>query len=621
MNDQKNLIIAIVASVLIMVGFQYFVEKPKLENARQQQAESTQPQTPGASRAPQAPAPAPGAPDTAAPGTGAPTAPSAQRPGVPAAPAAPTSGAPAAPGAPTGGKPVITGPRVDIGSKSLRGSIALTGGAIDDIVLKGYRETLKPESENIRLFAPSGGPGAYYAEHGWFATDPQIKVPGPDTRWTASGGTLAPGNPVTLTWDNGAGLRFMRTYAVDDNTMFTVTQRVENTGNAAVTLAPYALVNRTGTPATQGFYILHEGPLGVFNDTLEEFNYDDVAEAKQIAKTSTGGWIGITDKYWLAALVPATDAKINARFLHWRTGNEDKYQVDFSGEARAVPPGGSADTKSYLFSGAKEVRVLDGYSESLGIKNFDLAIDFGWFYFLTKPFFYLLDILSGYLGNFGLAILAVTVLVKLLFFPLANKSYKSMSAMKKLQPKMMEIKERFGNDKQRMNQEVMELYRREKVNPASSCLPIVIQIPVFFALYKVLFVSIEMRHAPFYGWVKDLSAPDPTSFINLFGLLPFAVPDFIPHFISIGAWPIIMGVLMFLQMKLNPPPPDPVQARIFMLMPIFFTFIMAPFPAGLVIYWAWNNLLSISQQWYIMKRMEKASGQTPGKASGKAPGK
>ncbi|MGE0652881.1 MAG: membrane protein insertase YidC, partial [Alphaproteobacteria bacterium] len=577
MNDQKNLILAIVASVIIMVGFQYFVEKPKLEKARQQQAEMAQPQVPGAAPAPQAPA----VPGMAPSGSAAPSAPSAQRPGIPAppsVPSAPASGVPVAPGAPAGGKPVIAGPRIDIASKSLRGSIALTGGAIDDIVLKGYRETLQPESENIRLFAPSGGPAAYYAEHGWFATDPQVKVPGPDTLWTSSGGTLAPGKPVTLSWDNGTGLRFTRTYAVDDEYMFTVTQRVQNTGTAAVTLAPYALVNRTGTPKTQGFYILHEGPLGVFNGTLEEFNYDDVAEAKQIAKTSTGGWIGITDKYWLAALVPVTDAKISARFLHWRAGNQDKYQVDFSGAARALPPGGSTDSKSYLFSGAKEVRVLDAYSESLGITNFDLAIDFGWFYFLTKPFFYLLDILSMYLGNFGLAILAVTVLVKLLFFPLANKSYKSMSAMKKLQPKMAEIKERFGSDKQRMNQEVMELYKREKVNPASSCLPILIQIPVFFALYKVLFVSIEMRHAPFYGWIKDLSAPDPTSFINLFGLLPFAVPDFIPHVISIGAWLIVMGILMFLQMKLNPPPPDPIQARIFMFMPVFFTFIMAPFP-------------------------------------------
>ena len=612
MNDQKNLIIAIVASVLIMMSFQFFYEKPKIDKMKQQQAQSGQLQTAGASRPPMAPQTAapqaqnPGAPQTQSPASPqAPGAPRAQVPNTPAAPSAPAGKtAPAAPA-----KAVITGPRVKLENGSLRGSIALTGAALDDVVLKGYRETPKKDSENIRLFAPAGGSGGYYAEYGWIASDPAIKVPGADTAWTASSGTLTPGRPVTLSWDNGAGLVFTRTISIDDSYMFTVTQRVENKGGAAVTLTPYALVNRTGTPPTLGFYILHEGPLGVFDGKLEEVKYNDLAEARQIAKTSTGGWIGITDKYWLAALVPADAAKINARFLHWKAGTIDKYQVDFTGEARALAPGASIESKSNLFSGAKEVRVLDGYSKSIGIKNFDLAIDFGWFYFLTKPFFYLLDVLFKFLGNFGLAILGVTVLVKLLFFPLANKSYKSMNAMKKLQPKMQELRDRYGSDRQRLNQEVMELYRREKVNPAASCLPVLIQIPVFFALYKVLFVSIEMRHAPFYGWVHDLSAPDPSSFINLFGLLPFSVPGFIPAFISIGAWPIIMGVLMFLQMKLNPPPPDPVQAKIFMFMPVFFTFIMAPFPAGLVIYWAWNNLLSIAQQWYIMKAMEKASAK------------
>ncbi len=607
MNDQKNLIIAIVASVLIMMTFQYFYEKPKLDKVKQQAQTAQQGQATG-SRPPAAPgtAPAPQAQIPGAPQAQIPGAPQAQVPNTPAAPAAP-AGAAALPA-----KPVIAGPRVRLESKNLSGSIALTGAAIDDVVLKGYRETPKAGADNIRLFAPPGGAGGYYAEYGWIASDPQIKVPGADTAWTASTASLAPGKPVTLSWDNGQGLRFSRTIAIDDSYMFTVTQKVENRGAAAVTLTPYALVNRTGTPKTEGFYILHEGPLGVFDGRLEEISYKDLVEKRQIPKTSTGGWIGITDKYWLAALVPAAANKVQGRFLHWKAGNIDKYQVDFTGEARALAPGASIEATSHLFSGAKEVRVLDGYAKTLNIANFDLAIDFGWFYFLTKPFFYLLDVLSKFLGNFGLAILAVTVLVKLLFFPLANKSYKSMNAMKKLQPRMMELKERYGNDRQRMNQEVMELYRREKVNPAASCLPILIQIPVFFALYKVLFVSIEMRHAPFYGWVHDLSAPDPTSFINLFGLLPFAVPGFIPQFISIGAWPIVMGVLMFLQMKLNPPPPDPVQAKIFMFMPVFFTFIMAPFPAGLVIYWAWNNLLSIAQQWYIMKSMDRAEKKASG---------
>jgi YidC/Oxa1 family membrane protein insertase len=610
MNDQKNLIIAIVASVLIMMSFQFFYEKPKIDKMKQQQAQSGQLQSPGASRPPAVPGQAPtnsqgATPQAAAPQAQIPGAPRTQVPNTPAAPSAPAGKtAPAAPA-----KAVIAGPRVKFENARISGSIALTGAAIDDVVLKGYRETTKASSDNIRLFAPSSGASGYYAEYGWVPSDPNLRVPGADTVWTASATNLAPGRPVTLSWNNGQGLVFTRTIAIDDSYMFTVTQRVENKGAAAVTLTPYALVNRTGTPPTLGFYILHEGPLGVFDGKLEEVKYNDLAEARQIAKTSTGGWIGITDKYWLAALVPADNSKINSRFLHWKAGTIDKYQVDFTGEARALAPGTSIESKSNLFSGAKEVRVLDGYSKSIGIKNFDLAIDFGWFYFLTKPFFYLLDVLFKFFGNFGLAILAVTVLVKLLFFPLANKSYKSMNAMKKLQPKMQELRDRYGSDRQRLNQEVMELYRREKVNPAASCLPVLIQIPVFFALYKVLFVSIEMRHAPFYGWVHDLSAPDPTSFINLFGLLPFTVPGFIPDFISIGAWPIIMGVLMFLQMKLNPPPPDPVQAKIFMFMPVFFTFIMAPFPAGLVIYWAWNNLLSIAQQWYIMKAMEKADAK------------
>ena len=606
MNDQKNLIFAIVASVLIMVGFQYFYEKPKIEQAKQQQSQQARVAPPGTEAAPGTPGAS--APAVAVPGSG----PEVLPPSVPAAPGAPAGTAHVAP--PAGARAVIAGPRVRLDGKSLHGSIALTGGAIDDITLKNYRETAKPSSDNIRIFAPAGGPGAYYAQFGWTPADPQVKVPDASTVWRASASALAPGKPVTLTWNNGAGLTFTRMISVDDNFMFTVTQQVRNNGTAPVTLVPYALINRTGTPKTTGFYILHEGPLGVFDGKLKEVKYDDLAEEKQIAMKSTGGWLGITDKYWLAAVIPAATSPVNARFVHWKQGQVDKYQADYTGPAVAVAPGASAESKNYLFSGAKEVRLLDDYSETLGITNFDLAIDFGWFYFLTKPFFYLLDILSKFLGNFGLSILAVTVLVKILFFPLANKSYKSMSQMKKLQPKMVELKEKFGDDKQRMNQEVMAMYKREKVNPASSCLPILIQIPVFFALYKVLFVSIEMRHAPFYGWIHDLSAPDPTSFINLFGLLPFGVPDFIPQFISIGAWPIVMGALMFLQMKLNPPPPDPVQARIFMLMPIFFTFIMAPFPAGLVIYWSWNNLLSISQQYYIMKRMDKADRAKKGGA-------
>ncbi len=614
MSNQKNLLLAIVASVMIMVSFQYFWERPKVEaeRARQQEAATTTAQDrdqPQAPRTAPGQTPAPAAQPQQQPDTRLPSPPRAT-PGAPASQAM----APGGPVRPSAGL-VIRGLRVTLGNPLLEGSVALKGGRIDDIVLKTYRQTTDPNSDPIRLLAPSGSADAYYAAHGWIGENKSVPLPGLDTLWKSSGRRLGPGAPLRLTWDNGQGLRFTRTIAVDENYMFTITQRVDNRGAKAVTLTPYGLINRTGTPKTTGFYILHEGPLGVFNEVLEELDYSDLVDAGQIDKASRGGWIGITDKYWLAALVPDQKAKMTARFRHWTSKDKsDKYQVEFVGVPLTIAPGGNAAAKSHFFAGAKKLNLLNQYTEKLGIALFDRAIDFGWLYFLTKPFFYVLDFFFKFLGNFGLAILAVTVIVKILFFPLANKSYRSMSEMKKLQPKVMEMKERFGDDKQKLSAETMALYKREKVNPAASCLPIIIQIPVFFALYKVLFISIEMRHAPFYGWIQDLSARDPTSIINLFGLLPFGVPAIIPDFISIGIWPLIMGVSMFLQMKLNPTPPDPIQAKIFMLMPIFFTFIMAPFPAGLVIYWAWNNALSMTQQWIIMKRMGVAPGQrAPGK--------
>ena len=611
MNDQKNLLIAIIAAVVIIVSYDLIWQpsKTKTESARQQEtAKTTAPE----GGQPQAPRSAPGqtpAPTQQRSDTRLPSAPSAT-PGAPA----PQAMAPGGPVKAAAG-PVITGPRVTLETPELRGSVALRGGQIDDVILKGYRETIDPNSPPIRLLAPSGSAKAYYAAHGWIGTSKPVPLPGLDTLWKTSARRLGPGAPLRLTWDNGQGLRFTRTIAVDENYMFTVTQRVDNRGAKPVTLTPYGLINRGGTPKTTGFYILHEGPLGVFGGQLEEFDYTDVVEARQIDKTSQGGWIGITDKYWLAALVPDPKAQITARFRHWTSEDKsDKYQVEFVGVPLTIAPGGNAQARSYVFAGAKRLNLLIQYSEELGITLFDRAIDFGYLYFLTKPFFFVLDYLFKFLGNFGLAILAITVMVKILFFPLANKSYRSMSEMKKLQPKVKEMKDRFGDDKQKLNQEMMALYKKEKVNPAASCLPIIIQIPVFFALYKVLFISIEMRHAPFYGWVQDLSARDPTSIVNLFGLLPFEVPAMVPDFISIGVWPLIMGVSMFVQMRLNPTPPDPVQAKIFMFMPIFFTFIMATFPAGLVIYWAWNNLLSMTQQYIIMRRMGVAPGQSaPGK--------
>ncbi|MDH3235355.1 MAG: membrane protein insertase YidC, partial [Alphaproteobacteria bacterium] len=418
-------------------------------------------------------------------------------------------------------------------------------------------------------------------------------------------------------------LKFERTYEIDKHYLITVTQRVTNSGAKAVTLYPYALVSRSGTPETSGWYVLHEGPYGVFrkqksdSGSLDEVSYEDVRDKQRINFSSIGGWIGFTDRYWMVAIAPNQNAAIKAGFGHRKEGALDKYQADVLYGAQTVAAGGAGQVVSHLFAGAKELAVIDTYAEKPGIIQFDLAIDFGWFYFLTKPIFLLLVIINKFVGNFGVAIMLLTVLIKLIFFPLANKSYKAMGKMKALTPKMQQIKERFGDNKELQNRELMELYKREKVNPMAGCWPILIQIPVFFALYKVLLVNIEMRHAPFFWWIQDLSARDPTSVLNLFGLLPFTPPtEGIVGIISIGIWPLLMGISMWLQQRLNPAPPDPMQARIFMMLPIVFTFMLAPFAAGLVIYWTWNNLLSMAQQWTIMKRHGQLSQATAPTAGG-----
>src|SRR5438132_9334343 len=486
----------------------------------------------------------------------------------------------------------------------------MTGGRIDDLTLATYHETVDPKSSEVVLLWPNGSKEPYFAEFGWVAGASGIKVPGPDTRWTASGGPLTPNGPLTLTWDNGAGLVFTRTISVDENYMFTVRDAVRNSGTAPVNLLPYALISRTGTPQVGGYYILHEGLIGELGGSLREVTYSSIQSGKPIDYSSTGGWLGFTDKYWLTALVPPQEDAVKARFTHVLEGGVDRYQSDYLGSPITVPADGTAATSTRFFAGAKEVNLLDAYAKS-GIPHFDLAIDFGWFYFLTKPIFLTLQFFYGLLGNFGLAILLLTLLIKLAFFPLANKSYAAMSKMKLLQPEMAKIRERFPDDKARQQQEIMAMYKKVGANPLAGCLPIIIQIPVFFSLYKVLFVTIEMRHAPFFGWIHDLSAPDPTSIGNLFGLLPawhLMIPGVgdLAHLFAIGVWPLIMGLTMFLQQKLNPQPVDPVQARMFMLLPIVFTYMLAAFPAGLVIYWAWNNLLSIAQQWAIMHRQGAA---------------
>ncbi len=495
--------------------------------------------------------------------------------------------------------------RINIVNDELEGSISLLGARIDDLVLKNYRKTLDPESDQIRFLKKIDEREPFFIQFGWSSPN-KDKVPNGNTVWKGSKSSLDSNNPVTLSWNNGKGLKFSQIISIDDNYMIKVIQKVKNETKNPVNLYPYGLIRRSGEPKTTDFFVLHEGPLGVFDGSLKEHSYSDLKETGQkgmsIKTEENGGWIGITDKYWMAALIP--DQNTNSNFTFRYVNNSASYQTDFLGELSKIPANGEIEITSRVFSGAKKLNLLDKYEEDLKIKNFDLAIDFGWFYFLTKPFFYALSWANNILGNFGLAILAITVVVKIIFFPLANKSYKSMARMRVLTPQLQQLRERFGNDRQKMNMEMMALYKREKVNPAAGCLPILVQIPVFFALYKVLFVSIEMRQAPFFGWIKDLSALDPTSIFNLFGLLPYST-DFLPDFLNLGIWPLLMGATMVLQQRLNPKPPDPVQAQIFAWMPVVFTFLLATFPAGLVIYWTWNNLLSIAQQWIITRKINK----------------
>ncbi len=596
--EQKNLFLAIALSALIMIGFQWWSasQRPPEETltAEQQKAAQTKPGTPSTPGTP--------ATSTATPGS------------APSAPAAPGMTVPVPGGADSTAqqaevlrKALAASPRLKIISPRLRGSISLVGARFDDLILNDYRETIEEGSKNISLLLPFGSANPYYADFGWVSAD--TKTPDAATVWTVNNQTLAPRSPVSLSWQNTDGVKFIQDISLDDNYMFTVKQRVVNSGSKLVTVFPFGRISRTGTPEITDFYILHEGLLGVFDGVLKEIDYDEIQESKLIQNKSKGGWIGITDKYWLTALIPDQKTAADNRFSDQLQKNLDNYQVDFRGAAQTIAPGATGETGSRFFAGAKEAQLIIDYRDQLNITRFDLAIDWGWFEFLTKPIFFALAYFNGFLGNMGLSILLLTVLIKLAFFPLANKSYRAMSKMKLLQPEMLKLRERFKDDKARLNQEMMAMYKREKANPASGCLPILPQIPVFFALYKVVFVTIELRHAPFYGWIKDLSAADPLTPINLFGLINWTPPEIL----AIGVWPIIMGVTMFIQQKLNPPPPDPTQAKIFMFLPIMFTFMLARFPAGLVIYWAWNNALSVLQQYVIMRKAGVPIGGGPSK--------
>jgi len=592
MTDNRNTILAVILSGLVLIAWQYFYNMPQMERQRAQ----TQTQAELAKPSPQA---TPGS--TPQPGS----TPSAGSPANQAA--APIVSRDAA---------IAATPRIKIETPRVSGSISLKGARIDDLRLEKFRDTVDPASPAIVLYSPSNTAHPYYAEFGWVpAAGSTARIPDQNTIWQQEGsGALSPSNPVTLKYDNGEGLTFRRTIAVDDRYLFTIRDDVSNVGTAPVTLYPFALISRHGTPEVSGYYILHEGLIGYLGDHgLQEFGYKKIDDAKLATFNVTNGWLGITDKYWASALLPDTTAKLQVRFSSDLVGTKHYYQTDYLQDAQTIAIGGTGSANARLFAGAKEASVVGinfplaghgGYNKQLGLNHFDLLIDWGWFYFITKPMFLALDYFYHLVGNFGLSILLVTVLVKLLFFPLANKSYASMAKMKSVQPQLAALKERYPDDRQKQQQEMMEIYRKEKINPIAGCLPVALQIPVFFSLYKVLFVTIEMRHAPFYGWIKDLSAPDPTNLFNLFGLLHFD-PTQLPlfgHYLALGVWPIIMGITMWFQMKLNPTPPDPTQKMIFDWMPLIFTFMLAGFPAGLVIYWAWNNLLSVLQQSFIMRK-------------------
>ena len=586
MTDQKNTILAIVLSAIVLIAWQYFVGLPQMEKQKQEAQLKAQQQQQQQQVQKQA---------------------TPQQPGLPGAP--PVPGAAATPPGQqvTRQAAIAASPRVMVDTPRLRGSIALKGGRIDDLALTQYHETVDKKSPPIVLLEPSGSANPFYAEFGWVAAaGGKDKLPDPDTLWRQQGGgSLAPGRPVTLTYDNGEGLEFRRTIAVDDKYLFTVEDQVANKSAAPISLFPYALISRHGTPPTLGYYILHEGLIGVMGEQgLQEFTYKSIEDKKNVTFKATNAWLGITDKYWTASLLPDIKATVQARFSAGQLGTQKTYQADYLGEAQTIAPGATGATNTRLFAGAKEAAIVDAYEKQLNLNRFELLIDWGWFYFITKPMFWSIDWIYQHVGNFGIAILMITLVIKIVFLPLANKSYASMAKMKAVQPEMVQIRERFPDDKVKQQQMLMELYKKEKINPLAGCLPIVIQIPVFFALYKVLFISIEMRHAPFFGWIHDLSAPDPTNLFNLFGMLPFD-PTVIPvagQFLHIGVWPLIMGVTMWFQMKLNPSPPDPTQKMIFDWMPVIFTFMLASFSAGLVIYWAWNNTLSVIQQSIIMRK-------------------
>ncbi len=557
--ENKNVLLAVILSTAILIGWSFYFENP--EEAQRKRAEiqgKTETQT--SIQKPEAPQPSKANP-----------AKSISR-----------------------NEALKESDRVLIENKNLSGSISLRGALIDDIILKNYRETLDPNSKSIVLLSPKKYEQGYFVESGWATTKSDIKVPDNNSLWQIKEGKkLTPNSPITLEWNSREGLIFSKKIEIDDKYLFKITETVRNDKNRAVDLFHYGQITKNAKPTTENFYILHEGLIGVVDKNLKEETYSAVEKEK---KTYNGksGWFGITDKYWMSAIIPESGKSFKGEYSY--TNN---YKANFIiSEPNTINPQKSTTGNIKIFIGAKEVYPIDNYVEKEKIDRFDLAIDWGWFYFITKPLFFVIDYIFKIVGNFGVAIIILTALVRIVFFPLSNYSFKSMAKMKVLQPEMLRLKELYKDDVRRTQQEMMALYKREKVNPLSGCLPILVQIPIFFAVYKMLFVTLEMRHAPFFGWIKDLSAADPTTIFNLFGLIPWEPPTFL----MIGIWPILMGITMYLQQKLNPAPPDPIQAKIFAWFPFIITIMLASFPSGLVIYWTASNILTMAQQYYIMKK-------------------
>lgn len=560
MNENRNLFLAVGLSIAVLLGFSHFYEKPRQEKFLEQQLQEQ------ALKSEQALPTAVATPEKVAK--------------LPEANLAEKSA------------------RIAIENESVSGSIRQVGAVIDDLLLTKYQETTESNSKKIRLLETEGSEHSYSISGGWKTADNSNVglLPNENTNWQLQGENqkLTPSHPLVLTWFNDRGLKFERTISIDNDYLITVSDQVTNHGETAVNLQAYSKISRKNPPKSQGFYILHEGAIGYFNNKLFEESYENIAKTP-FSQQATNGWFGFTDKFWLVSLIP--DAKSAANIEYTSQNNVNIAQ--FTATPASIKPEETYTYTFKVFAGAKVLSILDDYEPKIGVPHFDLAVDFGWFYFLTKPLFYTLEYLHQLLGNLGLAILVLTILFKMMLYPMATKSYRSMARLKNLQPKIQHIQNMYKDDRTRQSQEMMALYKKEKVNPAGGCLPMLIQAPIFFCLYKVLFVSIEMRHAPFFGWIHDLAAPDPTSFVNLFGILPFTPPSFL----QIGVWPIIMGATMVIQQRMNPQPADPAQAKVMMIMPIMFTYLFASFPAGLVVYWTWNNLLSMAQQWLITKQM------------------